>query len=413
VIQVKALTFEMKIPAYLLTGALSGIRPQVVHSSWVPVKMREVEEPELIGPAWVTIKPRLSGFCGSDLGTVLCHESLTLEPFPSYPFVLGHEVCGDIAEVGEEVEGYTTGDRVVVMPVLSCSIRGIDPPCRMCAQGRYQLCENLTEGSLAAGMYVGSCTDTPGFISEMGVAHVSQLYKVPQGVSDENAVLSEPFSTALHMVIANPIAEGETVMVIGHGVMGLCTIAALKALHPDVRIIGVEVDPFHSEVARDMGVEEVIKPGGKKFYKRVAELTGAKMYTPTVTQPILIGGVDRVFDAVGSTSTVHSALRVLANGGWYNLLGIGKVKKIDWTPVWFKELTIRGIYAYQDDMIGGERMHDFALALRLFAEGKVDLSHLVTHRFSLDEWHKALDTAMNKGREKAIKIVFTQMRELK
>ena len=403
----KGLTFEKKIVAYLLTGVLSGIRPQVVFSSWPPVQMREIEEPRLIGPDWVTIKPRLSGFCGSDLGTILCHESPTMEPFPSFPCVLGHEVCGDIAVVGDGVRDFSPGDRVTVMPVLGCEPRRIDPPCRMCAQGRYQLCENLTGGSLAAGMYVGICADAPGFISEMGVAHVSQLYKVPAGVSDENAVLTEPFSTALHMVIANPIQAGETVMVVGHGVMGLCTIAALRALHPDIRIIGVEIDPFHSEVAKDMGVDEVIRPGGKRFYKQVAELTGAKMYTPTITQPILIGGVDRVFDAVGSTASIHAALRVIANGGWYNLLGISKVKKIDWTPVWFKELTLRGIYAYQDDVVAGEKMHDFELALKLYAEGTVDLARLVTHRFTLDEWHKALDTAMNKGRERAIKIVFT------
>ncbi len=403
----KALTFKMNIPAYLLTGALSGKRPQVAHSSWVPVRMREIAEPGLIGPEWVTIRPKLSGFCGSDLSTVLCHESLTLEPFPSYPFVLGHEVCGDIAEVGEEVEGFAPGDRVTVMPALSCRTRHIDPPCRMCARGRYHLCENLTEGSLASGMYVGSCADTPGFISEMGVAHRSMLYRVPENVSDENAVLTEPFSTALHMVVANPVESGETVMVIGHGVMGLCTIAALKALHPDVRILGVEKDPFHSEVAKNMGVEEIIKPGGKQFFKRVAELTGAKMHTPTAARPILTGGVDRVFDAVGSTSTIHAALRVVASGGWYNLLGISPVKKVDWTPVWFRELTVRGIYAYQDEVIDGKTVHDFELALALYSEGKVDLSHLVTHRFTLDEWHKALDTALNKGREKAIKIVFT------
>jgi len=403
----KALTLKMNIPAYLLTGALSGIRPQVVFSSWAPVQMREIEAPKLIGPEWVTVKPRLSGFCGSDLGTVLCHESLTMEPFPSFPCVLGHEVCGEIAEIGGKVDGFAPGDRVVVMPALSCGPRRIEPSCRMCALGRYHLCENITEGSLAPGMYVGICKDAPGFISEMGVAHVSQLYKAPESVSDENAVLVEPFSTALHMVVANPIEDGETVMVIGHGVMGLCTVAALKALHPDVRIIGVEVDPFHSEVAKQMGVEEVIKPGGKQFYKRVAAITGAKMYTPTMTQPILLGGVDRVFDAVGSTSTIHAALRIIAGGGWYNLLGITQVKKVDWTPVWFKELTLRGIYAYQDEVVNGETIHDFELAIRLLEQGKADLSHLVTHRFTLGEWHKALDTAMNKGRERAIKIVFT------
>jgi L-iditol 2-dehydrogenase len=403
----KALTFDYTIPTYLLTGALSDRWPQVLYSKIAPAQIREVDEPELPGPDWVKVKPRLSGLCGSDLSIVKCHESLTLQPFSSNPFVMGHEVCGEIAEIGAEVEGFKQGERVTVMPVLSCLQRRIEPPCRMCAQGRYQLCENWTEGDLATGMFVGSTAGLPGFLSEVGVAHFAQLYRIPDNVSDENAVLSDPFATALTMVINNHIQPRETVLVIGHGVMGLCTIGALKALHPDVRILGVEIDPFHSEIARDMGVEEVIRPGGKQFYRKIAELTGAKMYSPDMAKPILIGGVDRVFDAVGNTDTVNTSLRVLSNGGTYNMLGISVVKRIDWTPVWLKELTIKGIYAYQEEEIEGERIHDFELALGLFEEGKVDLSHLVTHRYTLDEWPKALDTALNKGREKAIKIVFT------
>lgn len=403
----KALTFDYTIPKYLLTGALCERWPQVLTSQLAPMQVREVEEPGLLGPDWVKVRPRLSGFCGSDLSIAKCHESLTLEPFSSNPFVVGHEVCGEIAEAGEAVEGFAPGDRVTVMPALGCLQRRIDPPCRMCAQGRFQLCENWTEGSLAAGMFVGSTSGLPGFISEMGVAHAAQLFKVPDEVSDENAVLTEPLATTLTMVVNNRMQPGETALVVGHGVMGLCTVAALRALHPDARILGVEPDPFHSGVARDMGVEEVIKPGGKQFYRKIAELTGAKMYTPQMAKPILIGGVDRVFDAVGSTDTINASLRILANGGTYNLLGISQIKKIDWTPVWLKELILRGVYAYQMDEVAGEMMHDFELALRLFSEGKADLSHLVTHRFTLDEWPKALDTALNKGREKAIKIVFT------
>lgn len=402
----KALTFEYSIPKYLLIGALSEHRPQLLTSRLAPVQVREIEEPRLIGPDWVKIRPRLSGFCGSDLGIVKCRENLTLQPFASFPFVLGHEVCGEIAVTGEAVEGFAEGDRVTVMPALCCMQRRIDPPCRVCADGRYCICENWTEGSLPPGMFVGNTAGVPGFISEMGVAHAAQLYGVPREVSDENAVMVEPFSTALHMVARNGIVAGETVLVFGHGVMGLCTVAALRALHPGVRILGAEVDPFHSGVARNMGVEEVIRPGGKQFYRRIAELTGAKLYSPLMAKPILIGGVDRVFDAVGSTETVDTSLRVLAHAGTYNMLGIGQVKRIDWTPVWLKELTLRGVYEYGRENYGGRLEHDFERALKLMSGGQVDLSHLITHRFTLREWPRALDTALNKGREKAIKIVF-------
>ncbi len=403
----KALVFEYNIPKYLLTGLLARRWPKVLYSRLAPAGIREVEEPRLPGPEWVKIKPRLSGFCGSDLSIVLCHESLTLAPFASYPFVIGHEVCGEIVEVGGAVEGFEPGDRVTVMPILGCPQRGIDPPCPMCARGRYQLCENFTEGNLPVGMFAGSTAEIPGYISEMGLAHVSQLYRVPERVSDENAVLTEPFATTLHMVLANRLQPGETVLVFGCGVMGLCTIAALRALHPEVRVLAAEIDPFHSQVAVEMGAEEVLKPGDKAFYRRVAELTGAKMHTPLLVKPLLIGGVDRVFDAVGNTETVHASLRILKNGGWYNMLGIGVPGRIDWTPVWLKELTIRGIYGYQVEDVDGEPMHTFSLALRLFEEGGVDLSRLVTHRFPLDRYEEALETAMNKGRHKAIKVTFT------
>jgi L-iditol 2-dehydrogenase len=403
----KALTFNYSIPKYLLTGVLAPRWPDVIFSSWSLTGVREVPEPPLLGPHWVKIKPRLAGLCGSDMSIIRCHESLTLQPFASFPFIFGHEVCGEIAEVGNAVKGFEVGDRVTVMPALSCAARGIDPPCPMCAQGRNQLCYNYTEGDLAPGMFVGSNADTAGFISEMGVAHSSQLCKVPQGISDENVVLTEPFATALHMVVANPVQPAETVLVFGCGVMGLCTIAGLKALHPQARILAVEPDPFHGEIAREMGAQEVIAPGGKKFYRRMAELTGAKMYTPLATKPILIGGVDRIFDTVGTTDTIEASLRILANGGDFNLLGIGAPKGLDWTPVWLKELTLRGIYGAQQEEIEGERLHDFDLAMRLYAEGKVDIGRMVTHRYSLDEWREALMAASAKGKNKAIKVAFT------
>lgn len=404
----KALTFEYNIPKYLMTGALDRWWPGILFSNVAPVQLREIPEPELPGPDWVKIRPRLAGLCGSDMSIICCHESLTLQPFASYPFVLGHEVCGDITEVGTAVEGFKVNDRVTVMPMLGCIPRNIDPPCRYCASGRPQLCENFTQGKLSPGTIIGSTSGVPGFLSETGVAHVSQLHIVPDGVTDEAACMTDPFSSGLHMAIQNPIEPGETLMVLGCGVMGLSTIAALKALHPETRIIAVEIDPFHSQVARDFGADEVVPPPlDKKFFRTVADLTGAKMFTPLLAKPLLIGGVDRVFDTVGSTETINTSLRILRNGGWFNLLGIGEPKRIDWTPVWFKELTLRGVYGYQKEEFAGAVEHNFDLALRLHKEAKIDLSPLVTHKFKLDDWPEALEVALNKGKYQAVKIAFS------
>ena len=404
----KALTFKYDIPRYLLTGMLDRRWPRVLFSPIAPVQLREVPEPRLLGDEWVKIRPRISGLCGSDMGIILCHESLTMQLFASYPFVLGHEVCGEIAEKGAAVEGFEPGDRVTVMPMLACIARGIEPPCKACASGRPQICENWTEGRLKPGTIVGATAGVPGYISEMGMAHVSQLYKVPDGVSDEAACMSDPLSNGLHMAIQNPIEPGETLLVFGCGVMGLCTIAALRALHPKARLLAVEGSAHHAQVAREMGVEVVLSPPLKKeFYRRLADLTGARLFTPLLAKPILsCGGVDRVFDTVGTTETIEAGLRVLRGGGWFNLLGIGEPGKIDWTPVWFRELTIRGVFGYQTEEYEGAREHDFELALRLHAEGRLDVASLVTHKFALDDWKQGLDVALNKGKHKAIKVTF-------
>jgi threonine dehydrogenase-like Zn-dependent dehydrogenase len=131
------------------------------------------------------------------------------------------------------------------------------------------------------------------------------------------------------------------------------------------------------------------------------------MFKPLLSRPILsCGGVDRVFDTVGNTETIEAGLRVLRGGGTFNLLGIGEPKKIDWTPVWFREITVRGVYGYQTEEYEGSREHDFDLALRLHAEGRIDIAPLVTHKFPLDDWQQGLDVALNKGRHQAIKIAF-------
>jgi len=404
----KALTFEYSIPRYLMTGFLDRRWPRVALSRLAPVRLRDVPEPELPADDWVKVRPRKAGLCGSDMGIILCHESLTMQPFASYPFVLGHEVCAEIIETGPRVEGFDVGDRVTIMPMLGCGPRGIDPPCSFCAEGREQLCENFTVGRLKPGSFIGATAGVGGFISEMSVAHVSQLHKVPDNVSDEAAALSDPISNGLHMACQNPVRPGETLMVFGAGVMGLATIMALRAMHPETRILAVEPLPFQSKLALELGADEIVSPPiDKSFYRRIADLTGAKMFTPLLTKPILIGGVDRVFDTVGNTQTMETSFRVLRNAGWYNLLGIGEPGKIDWTPVWLKELTIRGVYGYQDEQVGDTTIHDFDLALKLHAEGKIDATRMVTHQFKLDEWERALEVALDKGRYEAVKIMFT------
>ena len=128
------------------------------------------------------------------------------------------------------MEGFRVGRRVVIEPVLSCSVRGISPPCHQCQNLRFANCENITKGDISAGVQTGYCRDTGGGWSQYVLAHQSQLHLVPDDISDEAAVLLEPFACALHGVLKTEFNEADEICVIGGGTIGLLTVAALRIL---------------------------------------------------------------------------------------------------------------------------------------------------------------------------------------
>src|SRR5690606_17468133 len=130
----KALLFERK-PARYAAAAVAGRLVPGGGAKVGPIRLADVDVPELPGEGWVRVRPRLSGICGSDLATIDGHSSRYFEPIVSFPFVPGHEVVGDLDD----------GTRVVVEPVLGCAARGIDPPCAACARGDLGGCEHITD----------------------------------------------------------------------------------------------------------------------------------------------------------------------------------------------------------------------------------------------------------------------------
>jgi threonine dehydrogenase-like Zn-dependent dehydrogenase len=401
-----ALQCVKSIPAWLLLKALGHRFPSLGTGPYSLLRLRDVEPPRLPGPRWARVRPILSGVCGSDLASICAEGSPFFASLTSFPFTFGHEVVGIAEEIGSEATGVKVGDRVVIEPALHCTVRGIDPPCAACASGNYGNCVNVTKGQISEGVQTGYCRDTGGGWSASLVAHDVQLHKVPESLSNEAAVMIEPFSCALHAVCrARPQPE-DTVLVFGCGTMGLLTVAALRAIGTPARIVALAKHPHQQELARKLGADEII-PASRSQYDALAKRTGATLHQAEIGPPTVLGGFDLVFDCVGSPRSIDDALRFTRARGRTVLVGMPAVPKtVDWTTIWFKELSVLGVYAYGHEEFHGERIRTFELALRLLREGRVDLAPLVTHRFALTAYKQAIQTALATGPSQSVKTVF-------
>jgi threonine dehydrogenase-like Zn-dependent dehydrogenase len=356
----------------------------------------------LPGADWVRLRPTMAGVCGTDMALLTGRASAVLSPFASFPAVLGHEVVGVISEVGEVVEGFAPGDRVVLDPVLGCGARGL-PPCRLCADGHPGLCVRTAEGSLAPAPMIGFSRDLPGCWSDEVVAHASQLHAVPPGLSDETAVMVEPFSVALHAVLAAPPAAGERVLVIGGGSMGLCTAVALGLVAPDVVVTVVARHPIQRSMAARLGAMVASDP-----LEAAVARAGARRHRPLVGNDVLTGGFEQVYDCVGTARSLDACLRVAAPRGRVVIVGgPATIRELDWTLAWTRELRIEGSYVYgtEHGLPGGPHTIDAALRL-LAGHPEVPLGELVTHRFTLEDWRAAMAAALDRRGSGALKVAF-------
>jgi L-iditol 2-dehydrogenase len=404
-----SIQFEYSVPRYVLSKIMGKFSKSFYwHSRLSCVRLRRVEAPKLPSDEWVKVKVKYGGICGSDLNLILLNDSPTTSPFASFPFTIGHEVVGTIEEVGSKVENIRVGDRVVIDPILSCTTRGIADPCPHCQRGDYSLCHFMTKGDISPGMLIGTCRDTGGSWGSYLVAHKSQVLKLPEHVNDLNGVLVEPFSCALHAVLRNLPKKDDTVLVIGAGAIGICVVAAIRALEIPCRIVVLAKHAFQAQLASHYGADEIIYlTKNKNYIYQTAQSLHANVLEPLFGDPVVQGGADLIFECVGNKQSINDALRFARNGGKVVLLGLaGIIDGVDWTTVWLNELDIKGSFAYSTDEYQGKKMRTLQIAIELMRNEKVDLSPLVTHRFPLEHYRDALQTVVNKGKGSIMKVVF-------
>jgi threonine dehydrogenase-like Zn-dependent dehydrogenase len=406
----RALVCDVSVPRQVVSSLLGRIDKRFFLGPFSPASLRELPEPDLPAPDWLVLRTRLCGICGSDYKQMFLNGNMDnpMTAVISFPQVLGHEVVGTVERVGRGVVTRRVGERVVLNPWLSCAPRGITPPCAECARGQYSICRNFARGVIPRGIHTGNSSKATGGFAPYVPAHESMCIPIPDGVSDEHAVLADPFSVSLHGILKRPPSPGGTALVYGCGTLGLVAIAILRAFHPETRVLAVARFPHQRVLAERFGAHVVLPHEPvKALIERIAAESGAELMKPWYGLPWLHGGgVDVVYDTVGLPGTVEVGIRVAAPRGGIVVTGVEAPRRFEWTPLYFKEIAVIGSNAFGVEEFEGRRRHSMEIYLDLVARGRIDVTPILTHRFRLDEWREAFLACGEQGRSGAVKVLF-------
>lgn len=312
--------------------------------------MTDVPKPEL-GHNDVMIKIRKTAICGTDVH-IYNWDEWSQKTIP-VPMVVGHEYIGEIVEIGQEVKGFKIGDRVSGEGHITCG------HCRNCRGGRTHLCRNT----------VGVGVNRPGCFAQYLVLPAFNAFKIPDNIPDEIAAIFDPFGNAVHTALSFDLV-GEDVLVSGAGPIGI--MAAAVCRHVGARhVVITDVNDYRLELAKKMGVARAVNVSRENLKDVMKELGMQE-------------GFDVALEVSGSPAAFHSMLETMNHGGRIALLGIPSSEMaIDWGQVIFKGLFIKGIY--------GREMFETWYKMATLIQSGLDLSPIITHQFSIDDFQKGFD----------------------
>ena len=410
----RALVFEPQIARFAAAKVFGPRRLETYMGRGTSFELRDIAAPSRPSAEWAVLRPLRVGFCGSDLATITYKMSPRLEALGlglGDRAVLGHEILAEVVAVGTEASGdIHEGDRVIVDPVLACKTRKV-PFCRSCEGGDHGVCAHFGDDR-SYGLLLGASPKYPGGFADRMVAHGSQLFRVPDAVSSDVAVLAEPLAVAVHAVLAHPPRPSEPVLVIGGGMIAFATLWALRELFPEVPVVLSTTEGSQRELAKSLGAADIFAPPGPDVITRSAHFLRAKRLAPTVGGSFLATGFSCVYDCVGSAASMSTSLAVTAARGRIVLLGAaGSLPKVDWTLLWAKELRVEGTVFYGTDEWRGRRSRTFAIVRELLASTSAPLASLVTHHFTLESYEQLVRANVDRGRSGALKTVFDLSQE--
>ncbi len=324
--------------------------------------------PATPGPGQVRIAMRRGGICGSDLhyfnhggfGAVRLRE----------PMILGHEVAGEIAELGAEVSGLTVGDLVAVSPSRPCRT------CAECLRGLPNHCLNMR--------FYGSAMPFPhiqGAFRDSLIAETHQCV-VANGLTPAEAATAEPLSVALHAVTRAGEMLGRRVLVTGCGPIGILVILAARRAGA-AEIIATDIAPAVLKIARAAGADEVLNTGDDP--DALARYATGK------------GTLDVLFECSGAEAALVSGIATLRPRGQVIQLGLSGDMSLPMMQITARELAIKGSFRFHEA---------FPLAVSMMQQGLIDVGPLLTHSFPLAEYAEAFATANDRSRAMKVQLVF-------
>jgi len=322
------------------------------------IRVEDVPYP-VVKPDGIIIKVKASGICGTDL--------LPYRQGVSDGLIFGHECCGDVVEIGDNVVGVTKGDRVIGMPLDVCR------QCSRCKRKQFLHCFDVK----MVGWHI------PGAFAEfVSIPHYIENYtvtKLPEDLSYEEGSTVEPLSIALYSVTKAQVQPVDTVVVIGAGMIGLNVIQVLKTMGVS-RIIVSERRSKRLEMASQLGADVVVDATKHDVVSVIKDSGSGRE-------------VDVVFECAGLPSTFQQSIDMVRPGGKVALIGVFE-QAVSWSPnmAVLKDVTLIGCL--------GE---DFSGAIDLLQTGKVDTKPLISHEFPLDQAKEAFDIALEA--DNAIKVI--------
>lgn len=325
------------------------------------IRIESLSEPKLVSND-VLIRVQAASICGSDLHA---YEGVSKRRVP--PLIMGHEVAGEIADIGTDVETLKKEDRVIVYPVLSCGY------CERCRSGSEYLCRDFR----LIGLHV------PGGFAEYMTVPANKCYKVPTGLTPEKACLTEPLAVAVHTVNNLPTRVNDSVLVIGAGIIG-SLITQVMRLRTSGQLIVTDVLDSRLNQAREFGADVAINSKEKEAVDEILKMTDGR-------------GVDLSIEVVGIQSTVEQALASVKKGGVVAVVGLlERNMEIDMMRIVSNELKLHGSYCYND--------YDFRSSIRLIADEKISLQPYLTHILDLVDATKGFEE-MSVNKENVLKVI--------